>query len=259
MSDQDYKEMIEIPVSSCEMVNLSKAPKKTSQKRLLLKINKKFNSWHKNKQNQSALTESSLNTSQQPLNQCLDEDKDNLTEESSKPLELTGKKSHFKFDLITAQVIVIFVLALTILLSSVFWQDSGLNNLFKSVFSSETTSTDQRGYEVFKAFSPSKLTATLENGIITVEEPGAIYSPAKGKVTEVSQNDGKYTVTINHSDIYKTVISGVDYLYSNLGDEVFTSTPVCYSLEGGAQIAMYNENALISNYTIQDGEVVWQN
>ena len=98
----------------------------------------------------------------------------------------------------------------------------------------------------------------VENGVITITEQGAVYSPANGTVLSVDKINDKYTITIGHSDKYKTVICGADYVYSAVGESVFTSTPVCYALNGGVEVTMYNSGAIISAFSITDGQVVWQ-
>ncbi len=253
MSSQDYAEMIEIPVSSCEMVTEPVAEKRGSKKRLIKKVNGKF-SFQKVFKKKKSVTNND-NDSQTALKNSDDLPNEVYTENSG---EKDAKK--WKFNLVTAQVITVFVLAVGILLTNIFWKDSGINNLLKTVFSTDSTVTaDERGYDVFQAFAPSKSDVeTSANGIMKVKS-GAVYSPAEGKVTSVKLYNGKYTVTISHSDSYKTVITGVDYSYVSDGDKVFTSTPVGYVKEEGAEVAMYSNNSLITGYVIDGGKVVWQN
>lgn len=253
MSSQDYAEMIEIPVSSCEMVTEPVTEKKRSKKRLIKKINGRFPFFSKKANTKKETVESSDLTS---TNVDSEEEFTTYNVTGETPKKAGGK---IKFNLVTAQIITVFVLAVGILLTNIFWKDSGINNLLKSVFATDTTVTaDERGYEVFQAFAPSKTDVQLQNGIMKVES-GAVYSPADGKVISCKLSNGKYTITISHSDNYKTVITGADYAYAKEGDKVFTSTPVCYSKEGGVEVAMYDKDSLISGYTLDGGKVVWQN
>ncbi len=254
MSSQDYAEMIEIPVSSCEMVTEPVTEKKRSKKRLIKKVNGRFPFFTKKRTKKGVAEEADLNA----VKANMEEDFNTLNQ-SYETSEKKAKGGKIKFNLVTAQVITVFVLAIGILLTNIFWKDSGINNLLKSVFATETTVTaDERGYEVFQAFAPSKNDVQVTNGIMKVNS-GAVYSPADGKVVSVKLGNGKYTITISHSDNYKTVITGADYTYAKEGDKVFTSTPVCYSKEGGVEVAMYDKDSLISGYTLDGGKVVWQN
>ncbi len=253
MSSQDYAEMIEIPVSSCEMVTEPVTEKKRSKKRLIKKVNGRFPFFTKKASGKKKAITGQAESTERAF---YEEDFTTLNQSYETSEKKVGK---IRFNLVTAQVITVFVLAIGILLTNIFWKDSGINNLLKSVFATDTTVTaDERGYEVFQAFAPSKNDVQLQSGIMKVNS-GAVYSPADGKVVSVKLGNGKYTITISHSENYKTVITGADYSYAKEGDKVFTSTPVCYSKEGGVEVAMYDKDSLISGYTLDGGKVVWQN
>lgn len=237
MSDGDYAEMIEIPVSTCEMVVLPKKRKKNNlRKKVIDRVNK-------NLQNENVA--------------------ENCYEEKTKSAECFEKKTpkKFKFDIVSAQVLAIFVLVVAILVTNIFWEDSGINTLLRSVFKNENQAEmpDERDYKSFTVYLPTKAnTVELSDGIMTVSGESAIYSPCQGEIVDVKQTDGKYTVTINHSDVFKTIIRNADYAYFDIGDTVYESVPVCYTSDGGAEILMYNGSLLLTNYTITDGSIVWQ-
>ena len=67
---------------------------------------------------------------------------------------------------------------------------------------------------------------------------GSLYPVCDGKVVSVVEEDGKYTVTVKHSDVFKSVISGVDFVYADKGDEVFKYVPVCFVNDGTAKVYM---------------------
>lgn len=257
MSSQDYAEMIEIPVSSCETFVTPKPEKEKRKKSLFKRFFKKT----ENKENEDFFEDIKNDYSLKDEGQADIASASEITYdiEAYKNKKNTSKKA-FKWDLVTAQVITIFVLAVGILLTNFFWKDSGINNLLKTVFSETSAeAVDERTYDKFQACSPAKDLLEVENGVMTVKEGCAVYSPADGKVAKVDFSDDKYSITISHSDNYKTVISGVDYSYVKVGDQVFTSTPVCYSKEGGAEVSMYNENSIITAFSVEEGKIVWQN
>lgn len=277
MSSQDYAEMIEIPVSSCEIFVTPKTSDKRAKKRLLKRFKKNPFLFSQNKRNanEKSFSESTnvnaaaeTEIEKEKFTPVFDEDgyeeksqKDvyfNTDDDYSEKAENKNKKRHFKWDLVTAQVVTVFVLAVGILLTNIFWKDSGINNLLKSVFASDAATADERSYDVFDAFAPSKNEVELSEGVMTLTKSGAIYSPADGEVSSVELVNGKYTVTILHSDSFQTVITGADYAYFKKGNKVFVSTPVCYSIEGGAQVKMYDSNVILTNYSIKDDKIVWQ-
>lgn len=233
MSDGEYAEMIEIPVSTCEMVITPKKRKKRIVKqRVIESVNRKLES----------------------------ERKTNFQDETKTLEALAPQKKKMTFNVVTVQVVAIFLLVLAILLTNIFWADSGINNLLRTVFKIESKSEiDTRTYKGFDVSLPTKSDEVqLEAGVMTVKNEGSVYSPCAGVVGNIESDNGKYTITIEHSDLFKTVIKNVDYAYFDVGETVFQAVPVCYSCDGGVEVLMYNDNALLTNYIIKDGNIVWQ-
>ena len=178
------------------------------------------------------------------------------TETTEKPAE---KKGRFKFDIVYAEGIAAFALVVAILLTNIFWENSGMNTFFKKAFSPAQVTTDARSYNSFNAQSPSSsLDGKVEDGVMTFSGKGALYPVCDGKVSSVKQSDdGKYEITIAHSGSFKTVISGVDYSYCDENEEVFKYIPVCYLNGGEAKVYMYNDDALVTNYVLENGSIIW--
>lgn len=178
------------------------------------------------------------------------------TETTEKPAE---EKGRFKFDIVYAEGIAAFALVVAILLTNIFWENSGMNTFFKKAFSPAQVTTDARSYNSFNAQSPSSsLDGKVEDGVMTFSGKGALYPVCDGKVSSVKQSDdGKYKITIAHSGSFQTVISGVDYSYCDENEEVFKYIPVCYLNGGEAKVYMYNDDALVTNYVLENGSIIW--
>lgn len=177
------------------------------------------------------------------------------------PVRSNGeKKKKFRFDVVYAEGVAVFLLAVTILLTNIFWENSGMNRLFKSAFGDgQTVQTDTRTNVNFNAQSPSgEMEVTLDKGVMVFSGKGSLYPVCDGKVASVVEEDGKYTITLKHSDVFKTVISGVDFVYADQGDDVFKYVPVCYVNGGDAKVSMYNKNVLVTNYAVEGGSIVWE-
>lgn len=177
------------------------------------------------------------------------------------PVRSNGeKKKKFRFDVVYAEGVAVFLLAVTILLTNIFWENSGMNRLFKSAFGEgQTVQTDTRTNVNFNAQSPSgEMEVTLDKGVMVFSGKGSLYPVCDGKVASVVEEDGKYTITLKHSDVFKTVISGVDFVYADQGDEVFKYVPVCYVNGGDAKVSMYNKDVLVTNYAVEGGSIVWE-
>ena len=177
------------------------------------------------------------------------------------PVKSNGeKKKKFRFDVVYAEGVAVFLLAVTILLTNIFWENSGMNRLFKSAFGDgQTVQTDTRTNVNFNAQSPSgEMEVTLDKGVMVFSGKGSLYPVCDGKVASVVEEDGKYTITLKHSDVFKTVISGVDFVYGDQGDEVFKYVPECYVNGGDAKVSMYNKDVLVTNYAVEGGSIVWE-
>lgn len=177
------------------------------------------------------------------------------------PVRSNGeKKKKFRFDVVYAEGVAVFLLAVTILLTNIFWENSGMNRLFKSAFGDgQTVQADTRTNVNFNAQAPSgEMEVTLDKGVMVFSGKGSLYPVCDGKVASVVEEDGKYTITLKHSDVFKTVISGVDFVYADQGDDVFKYVPVCYVNGGDAKVSMYNKNVLVTNYAVEGGSIVWE-
>ena len=235
----EYAEMLGLTVSSCD---LTIKPAKKRRKKDSLKEDVIA------KVNEESVREDLIENEQ----------KENL--DDYEELSPTKTKKGLKLDVLQIQGIAIFALIVTILLTNIFWQNSGMNRLFNAVFSTEVEQVDARNYLSFNAKSPSNdMEVSLDGGVMTFSGKGALYPVCDGEVFSIVQeDDGKYTMTINHSDTFKTVISGADFVYTEKGEEVFGYIPVCYISDGKASVYMYDEDVLLTNYVVEDGAIIWE-
>ena len=172
------------------------------------------------------------------------------------------EKKKFKISVIAVQFALIGALIATIFLTSAINANSGINVFFRNVFGSGQTQVyDQREYTDFApVLSVTEADFSLENGVMTLYNQGSVYSSCEGKITSllVDQN-GKYTVEIEHSANFKTVIGGLDYVYGDVGSKVYSSLPVGYAdVEGATMCFTGADGSVISNYQIVDNSVVWE-
>ena len=57
--------------------------------------------------------------------------------------------------------------------------------------------------------------------------------------------------------MFSTTLSGLSYAYLGLGDKVYGNIPVGYVKEGGFTACFNSENAVITDYTLEDNAVLW--
>lgn len=229
----DYAEMLGLEVSSCDVTI---KPKKSRRKKDVINdVIKKVNAPER-------------------------EDKDEF--ETIEIPEKTNRKrdgKKFGFDVVYAEGVAVFLLIVTILLTNIFWENSGINRIFKNAFGTAATVTDTRVNTSFNAQAPSgELEVKVEEGVMEYSGKGSLYPVCDGKVVSVVEEDGKYTVTLKHSDVFKSVISGVDFVYADKGDDIFKYVPVCFVNGGTAKVYMYNSDVLVTNYIVEGGSIIWE-
>ncbi len=174
-------------------------------------------------------------------------------------------RGKFKVSVIGVQLVAIGILVATIFLTNALVPNSGLNVFFRSVFgggaTTVTAKVDDRTYADFKPVIPVASTEGLsvKDGVMTLSLSGSVYSPCDGKVSSLTFNEetGKYDLTITHSENFKTVFSGIDYAYTEVGGAVFSNIPVGYIKEGATMCFCGENGKVITDYTLKDNAVQW--
>ncbi len=264
MEEDLYLKMLEMPVNSCDVVI---KPARKKKKNVVDEVIKKVN---ENQTEETAVKEVEEKPEKQAVKRKIP--KLNVKEfakkinskvvksskkpktKKVKPVESVTVKNT-KFDIVSVQVVAIFVLIIGIILTNIFWEDSGMNNLLRQVFNKEETFSSAV-YSSFSAYSPSKTdSVTLNEGVMVVSQ-GACYAPCNGVVENVSENNGKYTVTVRHSDSFTTVMSGLEYSYLQVGENAYSNVPVGYST-GEITVSMFENDALLTAYGLNGNSIVW--
>lgn len=257
MSGEEYVEMIEIPVNSCEVVS---APRK---KRLTVKglLGKKGFFERKGAKKSRAPIVSTADVGEENLiAETRKEEEASFTPEqtvlSKAEKENESGRAKWSFGVVGVQVALIIFLVAAIFVTNIVWADSGMNVMMREFFGTENE-LDERAHTAFTPYSPIKNgSVTVENGVMKLAK-GAVYPPVDGVVSAVEEKDGYYTVTINHSDVFRTVFSGLKYVYAQKGDKAYTGVPVGYA-EALAEAAMYESDSVVTDYTVENGGIVWQ-
>ena len=235
MKELDYVSMLEIPVKSCDIVyKPSKKKKKDVKKQLIEKVN-----------------ENAIQTPiEKPIKaKKIKEKKPKYNDEESVEIKRGG------FDIVSAQVVTIFVLVIGIILTNIFWEDSGINNILRSVFN-QTEKLEDVSYSSFTATLPSKSAGVvLEDGVMTVSS-GSIYSPCDGVIETITEADGVYTVTVKHSESFSSVISGLESVYVDTSDKVYSNIPMGYSTKE-IKVSMFDGDVILTSYELTDNQIVW--
>ncbi len=172
------------------------------------------------------------------------------------------QKKRFKFTVVGVQFAIIGALVATIFLTNALYVDSGINVFFRNIFSTESTVTiDERTHADFTPVIEmgGMSGVTVQEGVMTFSGEGSVYSSCDGKVTALTLDEnGKYTMEITHSENFKSVITGIDFVYASVLDKVYSNIPVGYVSSDGATMCFKGAgDTIISDYQIIDGSVVW--
>lgn len=278
----EYEKMIEIPSSSCEYVH--KRFRRLLKKRKLIKnVNAEIEKsravaaatgeYADDSEGKAALSKTCENcencfaAESDNAENCADNVFETEADISEKPRK-KGRIAEFFNNLknpekrgdriITAQIAAVFLLVIAIILTNVFWENSGMNTLFKSVFGVTQKQTDNRVYSDFSLNLPVRGEGlTYTEGVINVTGETFIYPVCDGKISKIEKSaDGKYTITVSHSDTFKSVIEGADFVCFEAGEKVNSLVPLCHT-QKGASIYLYDGSNLITEYAAKENSIVW--
>ena len=151
------------------------------------------------------------------------------------------------------------VLCGAIFLTNVFMPNSAVNTFFRAIHNPAVSTTDTRTYSDFtlspvvSELSDAELSLSSA-GVLTFTDECCVYPAVDGEVQDVVQNeDGTFTLKIEHSDTFTGIIAGLDQVYYAVGDTVKTNVPVGYSQgETPVQVTMYSGGILLNCFQLNE-------
>lgn len=247
-----YASMLEIPVNSCNVtytkIKRRKAKRKQSAEKIKQEVLDKVNATCvKDEQ-----TEQEQNTQSVEQNEQLLKETEQVKEKEQKPKRKI---------MATASMIAIGILVAVIFLTNAIYQEGGLAVFFKNAFTSgQSAQLEQKDYSDYSpAVALANASVNLNEGLATLTGSGSVYSPTDGVVSSVEvMENGKYKIEITHGNAFCSVLSGLDFAYSLVGDTVYGNIPVGY-LKGGEMSMCFckNDGSMIVDYQIVDGTILW--
>ena len=245
----DYAEMLEIPVSTLNVT------KKRSKKK---------------RETEPDLKEQVVETVNERMEGGAEEDRTAVGENvidygDAYAAEEKPRKKFLEGKVLVAEFIAVLALCATILLTNLFWQDSAINTFFRGLITEETPAAapDDRTYSELTlgaVVSDADIECTVsDTGVLTFTGACSVYAPYGGTIKNVAESDGVYTVEIEHTTSFSSVISGLTHAYFAAGEEVYSTIPVGYTDGSGeGSVAMYDAGSLIHSYTVnENNDMVW--
>lgn len=247
----DYAEMLEIPVSTLNVVK--KKGRKKKEEDLKEKAVDAVNARLGGRDDAFAAEEAP-----EYGRAAVSEDVTDYASEAQPP-----KKKFFDHPALIAECVLACALLAAILVTNIFMPNSAINTFFAGLAGGEPAAAqeDERTYFELTpgSVAPSGVECTVEDGVLTFTGECSVYAPYGGRVESVSESGGAYTVEIEHTASFSSVISGLTAAYWAAGETVYETIPVGYSDgEGEVSVRMYDGGSLIRSYTVgEENDIVW--
>lgn len=190
-----------------------------------------------------------------------------FAEDLSDPPKPEKKRIAISFDgkggaVLITEMVAVVVLAFAIFLTNVFLPNSVINTFIASFTadkqSAELTYSDFTLTSVISDFSDAEVTVSA-GGVISFQAEGCVYPVCDGTISRVvASSDGLYTVQIDHTSLFSSVITGLTDVYYEAGTSVAANLPVAYSDGSNAvNVSMYDGDTLLNCYTLAGVVPVW--
>ena len=258
-----YASMLEIPVNTCSVTVAPQKKKHRKKKKVNLdgvksELVNKVNTQMEKEENVEPAVDESLSMDNLISTENVVDEEEAL---ETAVIQNKNKKKGFKISVIGVQLAIIGVLIASIFLTNAVYENSGINVFLREVFSTQKVAeVDDRLYSEFMPVISldDGAEVSLTDGIISLTGRGSVYAPCDGVVTNVVKGeDGKYSVEITHSTNFKSVLSGLDYAYAGLDEQVYYNIPVGFVSSNATMCFKNSQDVTISDYQIVDNSVVW--
>lgn len=246
----DYAEMLEIPVSTLNVTKKRSTKKKEEadlKERVVESVNERVEEAEDPIANGENVTDYGENA---------------YSYEEEKP-----HRAHKKFlegKLLMVEFVAVIALCAAILLTNIFWPSSAINTFFRGLIEGKPTAAapDDRTYSELtlgSVISDDDIVCSVgETGVLTFTGTCSVYAPYGGTVQSIVENEGTYTMEIQHTTSFSTVIAGLSNVYLAAGDTVYATIPVGYSAGGEISVSMFDSGSLIHTYTVnENNDIVW--
>lgn len=188
------------------------------------------------------------------------------TEDLSEPAQPERKSKFFGKDkgskIILTELIAVCVLAAAIFLTNIFMPNSAINTFIGTLTGNNKTAPEPTYKEITLSSvvgdNSDAVVSVSESGVLSFTAKGSVYPVCAGKVVSVSQTEDTYTVQLAHTSTFTSVITGLSNVYSAVGTSVQGNIPFAYSDgESEVRVSMYDNGVLLNCYTLSGVVPVW--
>ncbi len=248
----DYAEMLEIPVSTVNVVK---------KKSLFKRKNAEKPAVQAPEIAQDELKERVVDSVNERVGAYVYSE--DLTEEPAPE----KKKHSLKFGkdkasrVLIGELVAVCLIAVAIFLTNIFMPTSAINTFIGSF--SKKTAVEEPNYSDIKLSSVVSELSDVEvkvadGGYLVFKAESCVYPVCDGTISSVTEAEGKYTVQIAHTSKFSSVVTGLTSVYCNKGDKVRSNLPFAFSNgENEVQVSLYDGNTLLKCYTLSGEVPVW--
>ena len=249
----DYAEMLEIPVSTVNVV----------KKKSIFKHKPFFAP--KEKQQEAPAADDLKDLVVDSVNERVGAY--TYTEDLSEPAKPEKKSKFFGKDkgsnIILTELVAACVLAAAIFLTNIFMPNSAINTFLGTLTGNGQKPEPEPTYNEITLSSvvsekSDAVVSVSESGVLSFTAKGSVYPVCAGKIASVTKNGETFTVEIAHTSTFTSVITGLTDVYSAKGTSVQANIPFAYSEgEQEVQVSMYDNGTLLNCYTLSGVVPVW--
>ena len=245
----DYAEMLEIPVSTVNVVKKKSLFKRRRKEAPVEEVN------------EADLKELVVDSVNERVGAYVyAEDLSETPKPEKKKINVLGSDRGSR--VICTELIAVCVLAAAIFLTNVFMPSSAINTFIGSL-TSKTPAVVEPAYSEIKLSaviserSDAEVTMT-DNGVLCFTADTGVYPVCAGTIASVAEDNGLYTVKISHTSTFSSVITGLKTVYVAKGDNVKANLPFAYS-DGKSEVrvSMYDGETLLNCYKLSGEVPVW--
>ena len=254
----DYAEMLEIPVSTVQVVK-----KKSVFKNPFAR---------KNKANAAQTTAEEQVAEGDLKDLVVDSVNERVSafvyaeDVSDPPKPEKRKRNIFGGDrgskIIITELVAVCVLAAAIFLTNVFMPSSAINTFIGNLASPSpkaepTYSEIKLSSIVSENLEDANVTMT-ESGVLCFTGKSSIYPVCEGTISSVTKDGDFYSVQIKHTSTFSSVVTGLSDVYAPKGSKVKSNVPFAYTDgESEVRVSMYDGETLLNCYTLSGEIPVW--
>ena len=161
------------------------------------------------------------------------------------------------------EAVAIGLIAVAIFVTNIFMPNSAINTFLGMITNTTPAEASEPAYSELK-LSPvvSELSdaeiSVSDSGVISFTAETSVYPVYGGTISRVYEDSGVYTVEIAHTSAFTSVITGLTNAYYGENTKVAANLPVGYS-DGSneVRVSLYNGGTLLNCVTVTDEVPVW--